>query len=387
MKKAVALLILFILSFTFISCKQDTQGTHYFNFSEENKVSRSQTIFKSPTFTISFVTNINYSVDPIKVPEIVNSLPAPQADNKKFMGWYLDEDLYAKAELPLELTEDIILYGKWIDEYTLKFEPNGGKSIASIKVTDTVQYLPTPTRQGYQFDGWYYDGAFKQKATAPLTIQKNTTLYAKWIKQYTVSFFSNGGTEVNEIITLGNILSEPQTSKNEHLFDGWYFDSTFGNKASFPLHITKDTTLYAKWIRTTYTATCNNVKIKDWDKSYNSKICYNISTNKFDIKALEEKGYKINISISYDVYYEKDYDVLFDVGYVGAPRYEIYLENASGKGSYEEDIKTTKSSVTKNISYTYPASSLTHITLTFSTNNKQNIIHFENIKVTYTCIK
>ena len=268
----------------------------------------------------------------------------------------------------------------------MSFETNGGSKIDPIKVSDPIQYLPTPTKKNHIFDGWCYDKTLMQKVMTPLKITQDKTLYAKWIEQFTVRFDTNGGTWVDSIITTNYINYSPSTTKDNHVFDGWYYDLAFTNKATFPLCVKNSTTLYAKWIKTSYTATCNDRSIKDWG-SNSSKISYDITPTGFDLKALEEKGYKVSISVSYDVYYRKDYDVPFDVGYVGAPKYEIYLDNARGVGPYEEDIKATKSSVTKNISYTYPISALNDITLTFSTNNKQNIIYFENIKITYTCIK
>ena len=46
----------------------------------------------------------------------------------------------------------------------------------------------------------------------------------------------------------GELLQSPESpSLNERIFAGWYTDSGFASKASFPLEIKKDTTLYAKF--------------------------------------------------------------------------------------------------------------------------------------------
>lgn len=44
-----------------------------------------------------------------------------------------------------------------------------------------IDGLPTPVKEGYTFDGWYFDSAFTQPAKM-FTEVKDTTLYAKWDK-------------------------------------------------------------------------------------------------------------------------------------------------------------------------------------------------------------
>ena len=97
----------------------------------------------------------------------------------------------------------------------------------------------------------------------------------------------------------------------------------------------------------------------------------------------------MTITVSYDVEYNKDYDVLLDIGYMGAPKHEIYLCRDNGIVIEEEDIKTPNSSTHKAITYTEKVSSMINSKFYFevSTNNIQNIIYFKNITVTYQCTK
>ncbi len=69
--------------------------------------------------------------------------------------------------------------------YTVTFNPNGGScSTASKVVPNGAKYdtLPTPTRTGYTFDGWYTskDGGSKITATTTANLSGNQTLYAHW---------------------------------------------------------------------------------------------------------------------------------------------------------------------------------------------------------------
>ena len=66
--------------------------------------------------------------------------------------------------------------------YTITFNSNGGTSISNIEeATVLPNPLPTTTKPGYTFGGWYYESNFQTRAKAGDTIEANTTLYAKWL--------------------------------------------------------------------------------------------------------------------------------------------------------------------------------------------------------------
>lgn len=76
------------------------------------------------------------------------------------------------------------------DSYMLIFETNGGSKISSVsKDSGTAVDLSAykPTRDGYSFAGWYADIALTMKITS-VTLTKNTTVYAKWMKKTTNPF-------------------------------------------------------------------------------------------------------------------------------------------------------------------------------------------------------
>ena len=77
--------------------------------------------------------------------------------------------------------------GSTTKKYTLKYETNGGASIKSESEnaawTKKWKELPTPTKSGYKFDGWYYDAKLTDEVEGNVKVDKTTvTLYAKWIK-------------------------------------------------------------------------------------------------------------------------------------------------------------------------------------------------------------
>ena len=88
-------------------------------------------------------------------------------------------------------------------------------------------------------------------------------------------------------------------------------------------------------------------------------------------------------------YYKKDYDVPFDIGYAGSPKYEVSIYNSDLKGVLDEDMSTSKTTKTRTIKIEDYTTNLknTKLRLTFSTDNIQNIIYFKNITVQYTCVR
>ena len=92
--------------------------------------------------------------------------------------------------------------------------------------------LPEPTRPYYEFNGWYYDKALTQKATA---IFASCDLYAGWTPiQYTIVYnlpYDECGTLVNgslsgtEVTTLATPRQQTITvDGTEYTFSGWYLN-------------------------------------------------------------------------------------------------------------------------------------------------------------------
>jgi uncharacterized repeat protein (TIGR02543 family) len=110
------------------------------------------------------------------------------------VGWTKDTPgtsaQYTNAQSILNLTQtdnDIItFYAVWqARNFTVTFDAQGGNvDPASTVVTydDTYGDLPTPTRTGYTFDGWFTaeDGAGTQiTSTTPVAITEAQTLYRR----------------------------------------------------------------------------------------------------------------------------------------------------------------------------------------------------------------
>jgi uncharacterized repeat protein (TIGR02543 family) len=204
-------------------------------------------------FSITFETNGGTAIPDIEeATELPDPLPTPTKSGYTFLGWYYDSAFTQIATAGDTIESDVTLYAKWqLNTYTITFNSNGGTTISDIEdATELPTPLPTPTKEGYTFVGWYYDIAFTQIATAGDTIESDVTLYAKWqLNTYTITFNSNGGTTIPDIEDATELPTPlPPTTKSGYTFGGWYYESNFQTRAKAGDTIEANTTLYAKWL-------------------------------------------------------------------------------------------------------------------------------------------
>lgn len=93
-------------------------------------------------------------------------------------------------------------------KYTVTFDSQGGSHVSSQTVKEgTTISLPTPTRDGYKFLGWYTEADGGNKVTS-LTVTKNVTLYAHWEKEQ--------GSAVENIVIAGGNSGRAGIMYSEH---------------------------------------------------------------------------------------------------------------------------------------------------------------------------
>ena len=167
------------------------------------------------------------------------------------------------------------LYGS--ETYTITFNTNGGEKIADISCEwGKEAKLPTdPTKKGYTFAGWYFDSNLTNKVSENLVIQGDITLFAKWnINQYTISFNTNGGTQVPSVKQNYNSTVQVQEPTREgYVFKGWYVDEKFNEEFQDKVPA-ENITVYAKWeanvVRISFNQNGNNVVGELVEKVYST---------------------------------------------------------------------------------------------------------------------
>lgn len=143
---------------------------------------------------------------------------------------------------------------------SLVFDSQGGSSAATQYFAETgkVSEKPAdPTREGYRFAGWYTDNACTTEYVFGNSVTQNTTVYAKWVQQVTVTFDSNGGTSVDsQTLDAGAKATQPVNPTREgYRFDHWCTKDNCSNAGScadafkFDGAVTADVAVHAKWVQ------------------------------------------------------------------------------------------------------------------------------------------
>nr|WP_259323668.1 InlB B-repeat-containing protein [Bifidobacterium adolescentis] len=211
------------------------------------------------TYTVSFDSNGGSAVasQSVRYGSKATQPANPTRAGHTFQGWYTARSGGSKYDFGTAVTGDVTLYAHWsVNSYTLTFDGNGGKpSEASRTVAYGGQYgsLPTATRTGYAFQGWYTarDGGTKVSPSTTMGAA-DTTLYARWsVNSYTVSFDSDGGSNVPaQKVRYGSKASRPaDPTRAGHTFQGWYTSRDGGSKYDFGTAVTGDVTLHAHWAK------------------------------------------------------------------------------------------------------------------------------------------
>ena len=99
--------------------------------------------------------------------------------------------------------EEIYLIAEWkAKEYSIEYELGGGVNADnknSYTVEDDDFVLIAPSRNGYAFDGWYFEEDYSGNKVEKIdcSLGKNLKVYAKWsVVGYAIEYDVNGGESV-----------------------------------------------------------------------------------------------------------------------------------------------------------------------------------------------
>ena len=177
-----------------------------------------------------------------------------------------------------------------VSNITVSLNANGGSvspSALTIKAGSSYGSLPTPSRSGYIFNGWYNAASGGTKVSGSTNAgSKNHTLYARWTKQeaksHTLTFNANGGyvSEASRTIKEGSTYgSLPTPSRTDYTFNGWYTAASGGSKVSSSTTMgTANVTIYAQWTQVikahTLSFNANGGSVSEGSRSVNEGAAY-----------------------------------------------------------------------------------------------------------------
>lgn len=122
------------------------------------------------------------------------TIPTPTRTNYIFEGWYTATIGGSQITTSTVFESDATIYARWtyvpvsspyvprVNVHTVKFEENGGTPVKDMTVYQNkkIATLPTPSKAGYEFAGWYEDEDFITSYDFDKRVTKRFTLYAKW---------------------------------------------------------------------------------------------------------------------------------------------------------------------------------------------------------------
>lgn len=181
----------------------------------------------------------------------------PTKTGHTFIGWFKTEvgGTAIKEGDPLG-TEDHTIYAHWTaNKYKINFDGNGGsvsKSLMEVTYGDLCGVLATAKKTGYGLIGWYTGTGKLFTANTVYDTVGDTTLYAKWGKNYKIVFDGNKGkvSKKSKTVTKGLAYgSLPVPARKGYTFLGWYTKLQGGSKITETkiVGLTKNMRLYARW--------------------------------------------------------------------------------------------------------------------------------------------
>ena len=137
-------------------------------------------------------------------------------------------------------------------KFIVTFDNEGTRTTAIIDNGVKLTAPAAPTKEGYRFGGWYYDNSgSKAKWNFDTdTVTRAMTLTAKWVRTYTVTFETSGGSAVDPVTVdaVSTVTKPADPTKSGYTFGGWYDKDGNRYDASSVYSVKGDTTLTARWI-------------------------------------------------------------------------------------------------------------------------------------------
>lgn len=283
----------------------DVDDTHYTNNPQSVIMLSVKTLtayFTLKSYTVTWNAN-DGTVSPASTTKThgatLGTLPTPTRASTAeysytFVGWFTAAIGGTQITASTIVTKDVTYYAHWTAtkrSYTATFNGNGGGTPSPSTITKeyntALGTLPTCTRTGYTFLGWYTASSGGTKISTTTVVTKDITYYAQWsINSYTLTFNPNGGTvtptsknlEYNSAYGTLPTPTRASDAQYTYTFAGWYTAATGGTQVTAATKMAaKDTTVYAHWTSNTrsytvsYQTTYGTLNKTSQSVAYNSK--------------------------------------------------------------------------------------------------------------------
>ena len=274
MKKAFIIFFAALLTFSFISCEEDTPKVVEVTSITITGASESQEVIKGTTLELSATVLPDDATDK-KVTWISSDVKIATVDSTGVVTALEEGTVTITAVASNGLKDEITLSVAVPSIFTVTFDDNKPDGVdaevndmpPAIEVTEgekAQEPSTSPTLDGYKFIDWYTTSDADTPFDFETAIFEDITLYAKWIKEgteitkYTVTFDANKPADAEADVTgipseikvnEGEKIPEPSSDPSlaGYTFEGWYESADAETVFDFSTPITSDITLYAHW--------------------------------------------------------------------------------------------------------------------------------------------
>lgn len=185
------------------------------------------------------------------------NIAEPTAPTKAFHvfdEWYEDaayETRFIFGKMP---ANDFTVYAKWtsLSRNKLTFNSNGGTYVTEIvkDFGEAVTAPQNPTKENFDFAGWYSDAALTQSYTFSTMPKTDVKLYARWALKNTlaeVKVFAMSEEIKTIYATIGEALDLSNILPAQYVLVGWYSDASLSTAFNTSTLISASMNLYASY--------------------------------------------------------------------------------------------------------------------------------------------
>ena len=171
-----------------------------------------------------------------------------------FTGWKYNDAIIPNSGI-YRYSNDINLTAVWdAKKYNVSLDTNGGfLDVNSIEVTYDAEYLlPSPTKTGFTFTGWYEDDHFFSSKSV-WKYDEDKSLVATWTNvSMTFTFDPGEGSCDTEsmVILYGDEYTLPNAIRDGYFFKGWKLNSILLDQNGIWTYSTEGAVLIADWVET-----------------------------------------------------------------------------------------------------------------------------------------
>ncbi|MBR1813362.1 MAG: InlB B-repeat-containing protein [Lachnospiraceae bacterium] len=232
---------------------------------DENKPGDDQDAQDQETVTVT--VDYNYegaqaTTLTVKAGDVAEEPAAPERAHHAFTGWFSDAECTSAFDFEEALYENAVIYAGWNRTeavVTLNGNYDGAQPTeAVIALGEAFAQPSSPVRDGFMFKGWYRDAEGTEVYDFNEAVEEDLTLYAAWEEEtgdtlHLTYMWNYEGAPDGGVANVASVKKNGKDTgfkavREGYTLAGWYTDPECTQAYDFSKRVTKNATLYARWL-------------------------------------------------------------------------------------------------------------------------------------------